>query len=121
MAFAQKPESIGIQLVINFGSGQCTAPLQGVVWIDQSTFRIVRIQTDLLYPLPDIELTQLSSILTYQQVKIAGLGLSLWLPKDVENTVQTAFRISKDSHHYSDYRLFQVTMRVLPASETQRK
>ncbi len=121
LAFAQNRESTGMQPVINYGSGQCTAPLQGVAWIDQSSFRIVRIQTDLLYSLPDIQLSQLRSILTYQSVKIAGLHISLSLPRDVEITWKTTFRNAKESHHYSDYKLFQVTMKLLPGFELQQK
>ena len=114
LAFAQNPESTGLQPVISYGSGQCTAPLQGVVWIDQSTFQIVRMQTDLLYSLPDIQLSQLRSVLTYELVKIAGLRLSLWLPRNVEASWQTAYRDVQESHTYSHYRLFKATMKVLP-------
>ncbi len=120
LAFAQNPEDVGLQPVINSGSGKCTAPLQGVAWVDQSTFQIVRIQSDLLYSLPDIQLSQLSSVLTYHSVKIAGLKLSLWLPRDVETSWETKFRTVKESHLYSNYKLFQVTMKVLPGFEIQK-
>lgn len=114
VAFAQIPENVGLGAVIEYGSGQCSTPLQGVAWIDQSTFQIVRMQTDLLSPLSEIQLYQLRSILTYGSVKIAGLDLLLWLPNDVETTWQTAFRTGKESHRYSHYRLFQSKMRILP-------
>jgi hypothetical protein len=121
LAFAQNPESTGLQPVISFGSGQCIAPLQGVAWIDRSTYQIVRIQTDLLYSLPDIDLSQLRAVLTYESVKIAGLNLSLWLPRDVDATVQTTFRNVQEFHHYTNYRLFQTSMRVLPGFEMPQK
>jgi hypothetical protein len=113
IAFAQKPQNTGLRPVINYSSGQCTTPLQGIAWIDQSTFRIVRLQTDLLHSLPDIQLSQLRTVLTYQSVKIGGLHLSLWLPKDVETTYHTSYREVKESHSYSHYRLFKATMKVL--------
>ena len=121
MAFAQDPEKMALQPLIKYGSGQCATPLQGVAWIDQTTFEIVRIQTDLRYSLPDIQLSQLRSVLTYQPVKIKGLELSLWLPKDAETTWETSYRTVKESHHYSNYRLFKATMRILPAFETRQK
>ena len=114
LAFAQNPENTGLRPIINYSSGQCTTPLQGVVWIDQSTFQIVRIQTDLLHSLPDIQLSQLRTVLTYESVKIWGLHLSLWLPRDVETTWETTYRNVKESHRYSNYRLFKATMKVLP-------
>ena len=113
IAFAQKPQNTGLRPVINYSSGQCTTPLQGIAWIDQSTFQIVRLQTDLLHSLPDIQLSELRTVLTYQSVKIGGLHLSLWLPEDVETTYHTSYRDVKESHGYSHYRLFKATMKVL--------
>ena len=121
LVFAQIPENVGLGAVIESGSFKCSTPLQGVAWIDQSTFQIVRMQTDLLSPLPDIRLNQLRSILTYSSVKIAGLDLLLWLPSDVETSWQTAFHVGKESHRYSHYRLFHSTMRVLPGFESASK
>ena len=121
LAFAQIPEGAGMSAVIESGFGRCSTPLQGVVWIDQSTFQIVRMQTDLLAPLPGIELNQLRSILSYGPVKIAGLKLLQWLPSDVETTWQTTNRAGEESHIYSHYRLFQSTARILPSSESPPK
>lgn len=114
LAFAQIPEKTGLQPIINYSSGRCTTPLQGVAWIDQSSFQIVRIQTDLLHSLPDIQLSRLRTVLEYEAVKIWGLHLSLWLPRDVETTWETTYRNMKESHRYSHYRLFKATMKVLP-------
>lgn len=119
MAFAQNPEKMALQPVINYAAGQCKTPLQGVAWIDQTTFQIVRIQTDLRYSLPDIQLSQLRSVLTYESVMIKGLELSLWLPRNAETTFQTSYSTVKESHHYSNYRLFKATMRILPGFQTQ--
>lgn len=119
MAFAQDPEKMALQPVIKYGSGQCATPLQGVAWIDQTTFQIVRIQTDLRYSLPDIQVSQLRSVLTYEAVRIKGLELSLWLPRNAETTVQSSYRTVKESHHYSNYRLFKATMRILPGYQAQ--
>jgi hypothetical protein len=121
LAFAQIPEGAGMSAVIESGFGRCSTPLQGVVWIDQSTFQIVRMQTDLLAPLPGIELNQLRSLLSYGPVKIAGLKLLLWLPSDVETTWQTTRHAGEESHVYSHYRLFQSTARILPSSESPPK
>jgi hypothetical protein len=121
LAFSQIPEDLGLGAVIEYSSGQCSTPLQGVAWIDQSTFQIVRMQTDLLTPLPDIQLYEHRSMLTYGSVKIAGLQLLLWLPSDVKTTWQTAFHFGEESHRYSHYRLFKATMRILPGSESPPK
>jgi hypothetical protein len=121
MAFAQIPKNVGLGAVIESTSGQCSTPLQGVAWIDRSTFQIVRMQSDLLAPLPDIQLYQLRSVLTYGSVKIAGLELLLWLPSDVETTWQTVYRTADESHLYSHYRLFQSKARILPGYQSAPK
>jgi hypothetical protein len=121
LAFAQIPEKVGMRAVIDDSSGQCSTPLQGVAWIDQSTFQIVRVLTDLLSPLPLIQLYQLRSVLTYDSVKIPGLKLSLWLPRKVETTWQTAAQAGEETHRYSHYRLFKSTVRILPGFRRQRQ
>jgi hypothetical protein len=121
LAFAQIPDGGGIGAVIKSSYGRCSAPLQGVAWIDQSTFQIVRMQADLLAPLPGIELNQLRSILNYGPVKITGLKLLLWLPSDVQTSWQTTSRAGEESHTYSHYRLFQATARILPSFESPPK
>ena len=90
LAFAQIPEQEGLRVVVESSYGSCSTPIQGVAWIDQSTFQIVRVQTDLLTPLPGIQLNQLRSKLNYGAAKIRERNLSLWLPSEVEITWQTA-------------------------------
>lgn len=118
LAFAQIPENNGLGAVIESNSGSCSTPIQGVAWIDQSTFQIVRMQTDLLTPLPSIRLNQLRSIVEYGAVQIRALNLTLWLPTDVEIRWQTTYRAGDETHLYSHYRLFQSTARILPAGES---
>ncbi len=121
LAFAQIPTNMGLGAVIESTSGHCSTPLQGISWIDQSTFQIVRMQTDLLSPLPDIRLYQLRSVLTYGSVKIAGLELLLWLPSEVETTWETGYRTAEEFHLYSNFRLFQSKARILPAYQKPPK
>jgi Flp pilus assembly protein TadD len=121
LAFAQIPKNTGLGVVIASPLGRCSVPLQGVVWIDQSTFQIVHMQTDLLYAAPDIQLYKLRSVLRYGAAKISGLHLLLWLPTNVETTWETAFHTGKETHLYSHYRLFQATMRILPGFKIPRK
>jgi hypothetical protein len=118
LAFAQIPDNNGLGAVIESSYGSCSTPIQGVAWIDQSTFQIVRMQTDLLTPLPGIELNQLRSITEYGAVRISALSLMLWLPTDVEIRWQTAYRAEEEAHLYSHYRMFQSTARILPAGES---
>ncbi len=119
LAFAQISGETGLNTNIESTFGVCSTPLQGIVWIDQSTFQIVRVETDLLSPLPGIQLNQLRSITNYGAVRIHTLNLELWLPVDVETAWQTAYRTGQETHLYSQYRLFRSTTRILPPGKSQ--
>ena len=115
LAFAQIPADTRLNTVIDSSYGRCSTSIQGIAWIDKSTFRIVRMQTDLLSPLPVIQLNELRSVLDYGEVKIPERNLLLWLPRDVDIKWRVAGRAGEEFHTYSNYRLFAGT------SPTQRQ
>jgi len=117
MAFAQIPDRTHMETIVQTTGGGCSTFTQGVAWIDQSTFQIIRMQTDLLSPLPAIGLTQLRSVLNYSDVKIPKLSLSLWLPSDVETSWLSGGRTGDERHLYSNYRLFVSTVTILPPDQ----
>ena len=47
LTFAPAPGQEGLDVAVKSSNGRCSTPIQGVAWIDQSTFQIVRVQTDL--------------------------------------------------------------------------
>ncbi len=115
MAFAQIPGHTHMDTLVHTPGGDCATYSQGLAWIDESTFRIVRMQTDLLYPIANVKLDQLRSVLNYGEVKIQKLDLALWLPSDVETTWTSGDRAGDELHKYSNYRLFASTVTILPA------
>jgi hypothetical protein len=116
LAFAQIPGVTHLDTVVGPASGRCVTYVQGVVWIDQSTYRIVRLQIDLLSPVPGIQLNKLRSILNYGEAKIRKRNLPLWLPADVETSWQIGGVTGNEAHRYSNYKLFGATTTILPAS-----
>jgi hypothetical protein len=87
---------------------------QGVAWIDQESYKIVRIGTDLLAPLPNIKLLQATSTVNFSVVEIPKFTESLWLPKSVELTWDLGGNRLGELHRYSKYRLFAATSRIIP-------
>ena len=75
-------------------------------------------QTDLLSPLPNIQLNRLRAVLNYGPVKIKERNLLLWLPTDVKTSWQTAEGAGGEFHLYSHYRLFGSTIRIVPEAES---
>jgi tetratricopeptide (TPR) repeat protein len=118
VAFAQIPAKTNMDTIVHSPTGPCSTFSQGLAWIDQSTFQIVRMQTDLLAPLPGIELNELRSLLNYGEVKIPRLNLSLWLPSDVETTWISGDHTGDETHRYSNYKLFASTVTILPSDPT---
>jgi hypothetical protein len=118
VAFAQKPERERLRTVLDTGTGRCSTSIQGLAWIDQTTYRIVRMQTDLLRPLPEIHVDQLRSTLNYGEVKIPQNGLTLWLPSDVEIAWKSQDQGAEERHRYSNYRLFSATAKILRTDGT---
>jgi hypothetical protein len=114
LAFAQIPGEVQVPPAITIpGSSPCSYLMQGVVWIDDSIFQIVRIQTDLLAPLTDLNVSKLNSEVSFGEVRIAERNLTLWMPDDVEIRWLLKDQAGAERHKYSDYRLFGATSRIV--------
>jgi hypothetical protein len=107
VAFSQKPESVISPAL--FRSKEKTVPmfLQGVAWVSASDFRILRLRTDLLSPLPEVLLHRLTTDTQFLAVKIDRVPSALWLPGDVVVTTDVQGTTLREDHTYSEYRLFR--------------
>jgi hypothetical protein len=114
VAFAQSPDRVRVPGEITLFGTAYPLLYQGIAWIDQATFRIVRLRTDILAPLPRIEVPWLSSDLEFSEVRIPEQNLSLWLPHQVEVMWRQGDQIIGELHLYTKYRLYHATARMLP-------
>jgi hypothetical protein len=87
--------------------------LQGIAWIDQSDYRIVRLRTDLLAPQPEIGFQRQTASILFGPVRIPTLDLALWLPQAVRVEMDGAGRLLQEEHKYSKYRLYQAKSRII--------
>jgi hypothetical protein len=87
--------------------------LQGVAWVDASDFRIVRLRTDLLSPLPEVSLHRLTADIQFVPTRIEEVPSVLWLPRDVMVTSEVGGATLREDHLYSEYRLFRAKSRVV--------
>jgi len=108
IAFAQQPEKA--HMIGRFDVSGVSSPVlvQGVAWVEPDAFRIIRMRTDLLKPLPKVRLAKQTTAIRYGEVQFRGVGLPLWLPREVTVTVQWKGRTFRNTHRYSDFRLFNV-------------
>jgi len=82
--------------------------LKGRAWISADSFQVVRIEAELMYPLPQIQLFAEHEIAEYAEVSFPSHHVELWLPKSAE--VYLAFRGGRyhRKHSFDHYMLFSV-------------
>ena len=108
VAFAQLPTKA--HLVGNFQSGRTsmTTFTQGIAWIDPASYRILRLHTDLLRPLPELRLESESLDINFSEVHFKHSQTAVWLPSHVEVTIDWNGRMLRNTHAYSDFKIFNV-------------
>jgi VWFA-related protein len=104
IVFAQHPDSIGLRSHIGLREGRA-ALLQGVVWIEAATHRVVRLRADLQGRIEGFPFERLSTDISFVPVTFARLGTVLWLPAAVTVQARYAGGELHSVHRYSDYRI----------------
>jgi hypothetical protein len=124
VAFSQTPGLVHAPAEIRVGDKSFPMLYQGIAWIDESTFRILRLRTDLLAPQPDAQLQKLTTTVDFAEVQIPHSRPRLWLPRiavvewktvpssavDLSPTVASGRYIER--HAYSHYHLYQVEVKI---------
>ena len=114
VAFAQTPGAQSHPGEISVPQGGTIPTLyQGVAWIDESDFRILRLRTDLLAPQPQVGLKQLTATIQFGSVRIAKLEAQLWLPQEVKLDVDANGQVLQELHRYSQYRLYKANTKIV--------
>ena len=108
IAFAQIPDKARLRGKIESFGIPFGFFLQGFVWVDPTTYQILRMRTDLLLPVVEAGLTRQTTVIDLAKVRFDETGRELWLPHEV--VVYSTFRgyNFRNRHQYSQYRLFTV-------------
>jgi hypothetical protein len=91
--------------------------VQGLAWIDATTYQILRIQTYLLAPRPDVGLEGEITRVEFSAIQLPEIPTAFWLPAKVVGDVWLNHRHFRNIHRYSDFKLFRVESRIAPALE----
>lgn len=94
--------------------------LKGRAWIAADTFQIVRLETDLVAPLPEIRLVTDHTAIEYSAVHFRKRNVDMWLPQTAEIFNDWKGRRTHRRHSFNDYVLFSVDDRQefkLPKTE----
>jgi hypothetical protein len=115
VGFAQEPERARRIAEFLVGDRSAAVLLQGLAWIDSDTFEILRITTWLLAPRTDINLSSDTSTVDFYPVHPSGFERVLWLPRDVVVVIDYRGARFRNTHHYSNFKLFRVESTIQPA------
>ncbi|HLY59951.1 MAG TPA: hypothetical protein VKV95_04225 [Terriglobia bacterium] len=108
VAFAQQPTKA--RLSGNFKLGENTMPTfsQGLAWVDTQSYQIVRLRTDLLRPLPEVRLDKETTEIDFGEEHFKDIAEAFWLPREVTVSVDWNGKSMRNTHAYSDFKLFNV-------------
>jgi hypothetical protein len=114
VAFAQRPGQAGTTAKASAQWGSVTILLQGIAWVDESSFRIIRMRTDLLAPRSDIGLDRQTTEEAFSEVVLPDVAAPLWLPSSV--SVYSVFKGNtfRNEHRYMEYQHYGVSVKMVP-------
>jgi hypothetical protein len=82
--------------------------LKGRAWITADKFQIVRIESELVNPMPQIQLHNEQQVVEYGPVQFHGKNIELWLPQKAEIYLDFHKRHYYRSHTFDHYMLFSI-------------
>ena len=108
--FRQRPDKPNELKTYQFGINGPSYPvgLKGRAWISADSYQIVRMETDLVAPMPEIQLLAEHTAIEYGPVKFRESTVNLWLPKSAEVYLAWRGRQIHRIHSFDKYMLFTV-------------
>jgi hypothetical protein len=82
--------------------------LEGRVWIEPGSYQILRLESELVKPIPAIQLTHEHFTIDYKPMEFHSTGQHVWLPQVAELYVEVHGKRYYRRHSFSDFRLFNV-------------
>jgi hypothetical protein len=106
--FVQRPDR-PIQIrSYSVGGKSFGLALEGRVWVDPGNNQVLRLESELAKPVPEIGLTHEHFAIEYKPVEFHSTGQQLWLPQMAELYVERKGKRFYRRHAFSDFRLFNV-------------
>jgi len=82
--------------------------LKGRAWISADQFQIVRLESEMVNPMPQIEFQAQHSITEYGKIHFQRKNLDIWLPKSADVYLDLHRRLYHRRHSFDHYMLFSV-------------
>jgi tetratricopeptide (TPR) repeat protein len=108
IAYAQLPARSRLPGNFQSGINRYETFKQGLAWVDAENYNIIRLVSELLQPIPQIGLEKLGTQIDFDEVWFSQAEQKFWLPVQVVVTVRWNGKVLRNTHAYSDFKLFDV-------------
>lgn len=81
-------------------------PLKGLIWVTTKGDQVVRLETDLVNPLPAVRLGREHFVIEYREVAFHSHPVRLMLPETVDAFLEYRGKFYHHYHHFSHFELF---------------
>jgi len=108
LRFQQKDKRTDVVRVYWVHGKSYRVPLKGRAWIAANNFQVIRIETDLRQPLPELKLLAEHQAIDYGPVRFKSRDVTLWLPFDTDLYLDFHGRRIHRRHTFGNYMLFSV-------------
>ena len=106
--FAQRPDRINDFHAFRVNKMTYRVKLKGLAWIAADNYEVVRLETDLMEPIKQINLQTEHMIIDYAPVDFPKHKVKLWLPESSALYVDYRGHRYERRHNFSDFQLFWV-------------
>ena len=106
--FRQRAEKPSRLRGYRVGGRMTPVSLRGRAWIAADTYQVVRLETDIVSPLPEIRLKAEHISVDYGPVAFRKYNAKLWLPQTAELYFDFNNRRMHRRHQFSNYLLFAI-------------
>lgn len=106
--FAQRPDRKNEFHAYRVKGQLYHASVKGRAWIAADNYEVVRMETDLMAPIPEIALEREHLVIEYGPVEFRKRDLRLWLPESATLYIDFHGHRYARTHQFSDFELFSV-------------
>jgi tetratricopeptide (TPR) repeat protein len=104
--FEQRPDRPNRLLEFQSPMGAYPLALKGRAWVSENGGHVMRMETDLVRPVPEVKLEREHFAIDYTAVTFPKHKVTLWLPENVDVYFKYRGRYLHHYHHFTDFRLF---------------
>jgi hypothetical protein len=113
VAFSQKPEVARYREKMGDLTSIYVVFLEGLAWIDNANFQIVRMHTELLPDMVVRSVQRQDTDINFKEVHFAGIPVVFWLPQEVVVFTELTDKNLRNIHRYSNYRLYTSQTKII--------